>query len=809
MEYPWDTALASDKFRTEITKHIGFKVLNKGHKGKDGFQYEIGVIHEITEPLILLDLLSEKNHKNGFHYCELPIWLNRFYGSWLYGLDLDYDDNYEFWMVEILGDSLHYMNDDHVSITSKIRLIRQIKKDLTKSFDGVEDGKIESLSGDIYHIKNHMLHSEDGPAMILANGYKAWYLDNKIYRDIDTHGESWWTHDSYGYQILHRSGDLPAFIDSNGDQYWYENGEQHRSGGLPAFIGMNGDQVWYMHGKIHRLNDQPAVIRKNNSKFKDIVNTRSYYRLHFSDIPGVMEWWIDGRMQRADDKPAKITENGDMLWYQACKNSDDEYKSMLHRDDGKPAIIKANGENLWFVNGKFISRSRKIGYKIHKKGIFTDWKWNKTKTFECGMTYQKTENMINDRDYKISENPFDLFMLDSYDSDNINYMNILRVKTHNTSDMLHIESKDDIEYVEIEILGDIEYRNGDAYTDSFKVIRNITKEEILESLVDGIHISDIGDIFYIKDKKVHRTDGPAIIRNNNKTQLWFVNGLLHRSDDLPAIQYFSEDFEWINNKNKGICGQWWVNGKRHRDNDLPAVVFGDIHREWWVDGQRHRSDNKPAIIKGRVNSTGFQLSQQEWWYEGKPHRESNEPAIIKYCFDFISYRLWAINGQVHRIGDLPAIIFTLHNGISVCEEWYDHGVLHRDDDKPARICNNIDKDQTIIWTDKEWYDHGIMHRTDDKPAKIKHHIQKGQIVVMSEEWWVGGLRHRYNDLPAINRSNGYKEWYEHGVKGINPKYKQRKAAAKTTKELSGCLDKIDEKSLISNILTQDGLRQRH
>jgi hypothetical protein len=815
-----------------MPQRIGFKVLNIGKKGKNGYQYEVGVIHEITEPLILRDKNSEKTHENGFHYCEIPIWMDNFYDSWLYGIEYDSGDDYEYWMVEILGDSLHY-DHDHISITSKIRLIRQIKTDWKESIDGVEDGILHTLSGDTYHIKDHKLHSEDGPAMILANGYKAWYLNNKIYRNIVNGVDTWCTQDESGYNITHRSGDLPAIINPNGDQYWCKYGKIHREDDKPAFIGGNGDMAWFNHDKLHRLDDKPAVIRKNNSKFKDPENRRSWReRMYFSDIPGAMEWWVDGKMQRSDDKPAKITANGDMFWYHVCEipeeqqkyisNFDDKFESMLHRDGGKPAIIKANGDKLWFDCGKFISRTPKFGYKKIKNGSFIDngWVWDEKKKFEIDVVYEyyNKEQIMGIYGYQISETPFDLFMLDSYDKDIIGSDGYRIIQTGSDDS--------EIDYVKIEILGVIEYHNGNAYTNKFKVIQTTTKQEILDSLVDGMYTIDNGDIFYIKDKNFHRTDGPAIIKNKSEsigTQMWFVNGLLHRDDDLPAIQYTSDSYVWKNNKENNISGQWWTNGKRHRLNDLPAIVFGDEHQEWWIDGQRHRADNKPAIIKNRTNSSVLHPTQQEWWYEGKQHRDFDEPAIIKYCNEFISFRSWIVNGMIHRTDDNPAVIYTQHNGLSVCEEWYEYGLLHRADDKPARITNNIQKEQ-IIWTNVEWYDHGLLHRSDDKPAMIKHYVQKGEIIVMSQEWYERGVRHRNNDLPAIDRTNGHKEWYDHGIKVPHPKYKLRKSMIKKVeKDLSGFLDKdepnpeseslthpesVSETNPESESSTQDGLRHR-
>lgn len=47
---------------------------------------------------------------------------------------------------------------------------------------------------------------------------------------------------------LHRE-DGPAFISSNGTQYWYKNGIRHREDG-PGVIFSDGRQYWYLKGEI-------------------------------------------------------------------------------------------------------------------------------------------------------------------------------------------------------------------------------------------------------------------------------------------------------------------------------------------------------------------------------------------------------------------------------------------------------------------------------------------------------------------------------------------------------------------------------
>lgn len=83
-------------------------------------------------------------------------------------------------------------------------------------------------------------------------------------RRIFDNGDEAWVNEE---GVLHRDDDLPAVIWTNGDQFWYQNGELHRKDitgeDLPAYIGVNGDQEWYQNGDLHRENDQPALIWAN------------------------------------------------------------------------------------------------------------------------------------------------------------------------------------------------------------------------------------------------------------------------------------------------------------------------------------------------------------------------------------------------------------------------------------------------------------------------------------------------------------------------------------------------------------------
>ena len=78
-----------------------------------------------------------------------------------------------------------------------------------------------------------------------------------------------------------------------------------------------------------------------------------------------------------------------------------------------------------------------------------------------------------------------------------------------------------------------------------------------------------GTIEWRLEGKLHREDGPAVVRQDG-VQQWWVNGERHREDG-PA---FIEEHE---------MKQWWVQGLLHRE-DGPAIKYEDSSREWYLGG---------------------------------------------------------------------------------------------------------------------------------------------------------------------------------------------------------------------------------
>ena len=135
------------------------------------------------------------------------------------------------------------------------------------------------------------LHCDDGPAVVLADGSKIWYVHGVIHRDGGLPAREyangvreWWVN---GQQ--HRGGGLPAidFTDEtkNWVREWCVNGELHRDGGLPAIECPNGDKAWFFHGEEIELAPKTGLVymafcQRMNEKKRVMAQKKLYF------------WWI-------------------------------------------------------------------------------------------------------------------------------------------------------------------------------------------------------------------------------------------------------------------------------------------------------------------------------------------------------------------------------------------------------------------------------------------------------------------------------------------------------------------------------------
>ena len=90
------------------------------------------------------------------------------------------------------------------------------------------NSKIIIHNGDRWHLKNSIIHNDDGPAYEGADGAEAYYSEG----------------------VLHNRGG-PAIILADGTKEWFINGKRHRIDG-PAVEFASGRRAWFVDGR--RLN---------------------------------------------------------------------------------------------------------------------------------------------------------------------------------------------------------------------------------------------------------------------------------------------------------------------------------------------------------------------------------------------------------------------------------------------------------------------------------------------------------------------------------------------------------------------------
>jgi hypothetical protein len=103
------------------------------------------------------------------------------------------------------------------------------------------------------------------------------------------------------------------------------------------------------------------------------------------------------------------------------------------------------------------------------------------------------------------------------------------------------------------------------------------------------------------------------------TKTWRnASGVLHRGNDLPAVEYANGN-KW-----------WFVNGRNHRDNDLHAVEIKNVVKTWYVNGKRHRFGGLPAIEFLDGNKQWF-INDKEYTYEKVINYYKTLTIFGRYC----------------------------------------------------------------------------------------------------------------------------------------------------------------------------------
>ena len=162
--------------------------------------------------------------------------------------------------------------------------------------------------------------------------------------------------------------------------------------------------------------------------------------------------------------------------------------------------------------------------------------------------------------------------------------------------------------------------------ENFQTDNNICFSTKNPSIIKFINISESTEqlkTIKVKDDSQIPNDFTGIAEFPDGSKAWFLNGKVHRDNDLPAVENTS-----------GYKG-WYKNGEPHRENDLPAVEYPDGSKQWWVNGELHRDYGLPAIE--------YANGSKQWYLNGKLHRDYG-PAVEHA----IGEKYWYLDGELHR-----------------------------------------------------------------------------------------------------------------------------------------------------------------
>jgi hypothetical protein len=134
-------------------------------------------------------------------------------------------------------------------------------------------------------VANRSLHRLGAPAVEWDDGcwsyYKLGYLHREDGPASHNRAQFGTWKDRWAIEgAIHRDGDLPAVVKSNGDNEWRQHDQLHREGDKPAVIAGDGSQLsWYRDGALHREGGLPAFTSQSR-----------FYPLK------TVEWWRHGEL---------------------------------------------------------------------------------------------------------------------------------------------------------------------------------------------------------------------------------------------------------------------------------------------------------------------------------------------------------------------------------------------------------------------------------------------------------------------------------------------------------------------------------
>ncbi len=147
----------------------------------------------------------------------------------------------------------------------------------------------------------------------------------------------------------------------------------------------------------------------------------------------------------------------------------------------------------------------------------------------------------------------------------------------------------------------------------------------------------------------------------------------------------------------------------------------------------------------KYHEDGKTLKSKKWYIKGKTDKNSLLKQEEYYINGIIIYKMYYIEGKLHKDFDEPAFINYHKDGKISSQSWYQNGKYYRDNDKPTHIQYNNDESITYqIWYDvnekiikKECYKNGkiftsnviISYYGDEEQEYCENHDEILKLVI--------------------------------------------------------------------------------
>ena len=577
----------------------------------------------------------------------------------------------------------------------------------------------------------------------------------------------------------------PAVEYSNGDKYWYQNGERHREDG-PAIERDDGSKEWYLWDRFIGCSDMGFTD-------EDFENYKREHNIITSSKLSWLTLKVGGGEKQVPSTPVGSTQvnipndkkqpiidfiNSIPEEELYIGNDDDEYNHYGRELEPHVTVLFGLTQSGAADARRLVKDFGKIRLKLGKMSLFERDKFDVLMVEVESKSLQKLNKLMRDNLQFNNEFPtykphLTLAYLKKGKGDKYRGNSEFDGQSFEFSTLLY--SDPDRNKIGISLIGDPEKLklSWKVYEDDFTsektdedgTLRRRNDKGQLHSLYSpAVEYSD-GNKFWYQNDKQHRTDGPAV-EYTNGGKAWYLNGAKHRTDG-PAVEYSDGSKAWylnddfIGDSENGFTDEDFENYKReHNIIASSKIIFADPLT--YTDISDIDSNFSDRTLLNRVDDVlvmeplkdGFPGEDEGYLFTPtlktpQPlDREKSQKISVKLSWripdDFTSEKTdeYGTLIRLNDKGQLHSLYSPAEEYANGDKEWYQNGERHREDGPAVEYADG----------DKEWYQNGERHREGGPAIEYANG---------DKFWYLNGKCHR-TDGPAVEYADGDKEWYQNG-----------------------------------------------